>query len=105
MYSIQSLWSAAHHDLDIVFVILVNREYRILKHNMDTYRQRFDANSNQDYPKMNLDMPELDFVTMAQGMGVPGTVISKPEDIVPALQEAFASQGPNLIAINIEGKR
>jgi len=105
MYSIQALWSAAHHKLDIVFVILANREYRILKHNMDTYRQRFEANSNQDYPKMNLDKPELDFVTLAQGMGIPGTTINKPEDIVPTLQDAFARRGPNLIAINIEGKR
>ena len=105
MYSIQALWSAAHHDLDIVFVILANREYRILKHNMDTYRQRFEANSNQDYPKMNLDKPELDFVTLAQGMGIPGTTIDTPEDIVPALQDAFTGRGPKLIAINIEGKR
>ena len=105
MYSIQALWSAAHHDLDIVFVILVNREYRILKHNMDTYRQRFDASSNQDYPEMNLDTPALDFVTMAKGMGVPGTTISDPAEVAPAVKEAFATAGPRLIAINIEGKR
>ena len=30
MYSIQALWTAAHHDLAVVFVILNNREYRIL---------------------------------------------------------------------------
>jgi benzoylformate decarboxylase len=105
MYSIQALWSAAHHQLDIVFVILVNREYRILKHNMDTYRQRFDANSNQDYPEMNLDTPALDFVTMAKGMGLDGREISQPEDVAPALKAAFAAPGPSLIAINIEGKR
>ncbi len=105
MYSIQALWSAAHHELDIVFVILVNREYRILKHNMDTYRQRFDANSNQDYPEMNLDTPALDFVTMAKGMGLDGHEVSKPEDVAPALKAAFASPGPSLIAISIEGKR
>ncbi len=105
MYSIQALWSAAHHNLDIVFVILVNREYRILKHNLDTYRQRFDANSNQDYPKMNLDTPALDFVTMAKGMGVDGTVVSDPEDVGPAMKAAFGAPGPHLIAVNIEGKR
>ena len=37
MYTIQALWTAAHHDLAVVFVILDNREYRILKHNMDAY--------------------------------------------------------------------
>ncbi len=105
MYSIQALWSAAHHDLDIVFVILVNREYRILKHNLDTYRQRFDANSNQDYPQMNLDTPVLDFVTMAKGMGIPGTVVSDPGQLAGAVKAAFSASGPHLIAVNIEGKR
>ncbi len=105
MYSIQALWSATHHELDIVFVILVNREYRILKHNLDTYRQRFDALSNQDYPQMNLDTPALDFVTMAKGMGMPGSVVSDPGKLGPAVKAAFASPGPHLIAVNIEGKR
>ncbi len=105
MYSIQALWSAAHHDLDIVFVILVNREYRILKHNLDTYRQRFDANSNQDYPQMDLNTPALDFVTIASGMGVPGSTISQPDELAAAVKAAFASPGPSLIAVEIEGKR
>ena len=48
MYSIQALWTAAHHDLAVVFVILNNREYRILKHNMDTYRQRFGAKPDRE---------------------------------------------------------
>src|SRR5882757_6878751 len=47
MYSIQALWTAAHHDLPIVFVILANREYRVLKHNIDAYRARFDVKSNK----------------------------------------------------------
>ena len=105
MYSIQALWTAAHHKLDIVFVILVNREYRILKHNLDTYRQRFDANSNQDYPQMDLDTPALDFVTIAKGMGVPGSMISQPGDLAAAIKAAFATTGPRLIAVDIEGKR
>jgi benzoylformate decarboxylase len=105
MYSIQALWTAAHHNLDIVYVILVNREYRILKHNLDTYRQRFDANSNQDYPQMDLDTPALDFVTIAKGMGVPGSAVSQPDDLAPAVRAAFAASGPHLIAVDIEGKR
>jgi hypothetical protein len=92
MYSIQALWSAAHHDLDIVFVILVNREYRILKHNMDTYRQRFDANSNQDYPRMNLENPNMDFVSIAQGMGVPGCVISQPDELAASGRKGYENE-------------
>jgi len=35
MYAIQALWTAAHHRLAIIFVVLANREYRILKHNVE----------------------------------------------------------------------
>ena len=59
MYSIQALWSATHHDLPVIFVVLSNREYRVLKHNIDAYRQRFNAQSNRPYPHMDLLNPTL----------------------------------------------
>ena len=59
MYSIQALWTAAHHDLPIVFVILANREYRVLKHNIDAYRGRFNVESNRGYTHMDLRVPNL----------------------------------------------
>ncbi len=105
MYSIQALWTAAHHKLPIVFAILANREYRVLKHNLDIYRQRFDAASDRPYPHMDLGGPALGFVEMAAGMGVPGVRIDKPDDLAGALAEAFAAGGPRIVEIAIEGKR
>jgi benzoylformate decarboxylase len=105
MYSIQALWSAAHHRLPIVFAILVNREYRVLKHNLDIYRQRFDAPSDKPYPKMDLGGPHLGFVEMAAGMGVPGVRVTKADDVAGAISQAFAAGGPRLVEIEIEGKR
>ncbi len=105
MYSIQALWTAAHHDLAIVFVILANGEYRVLKHNIDAYRQRFDALSNQGYPHMDLAPPELGFVELARGMGVPGRRITKPNELADAVREAFNAGGPRLVEVMIEGKR
>lgn len=105
MYSIQSLWTAAHHQLAIVFVILANREYRVLKHNLDTYRQRFAERANHPYPHMDLMAPELGFVDMARGMGVPGTTVSNPDDVRGAIERAFAAGGPQLVEVVIEGKR
>ena len=72
MYSIQALWTAAHHKLAIVFVILSNRQYRILKHNVDVWRQNFEAGTQHPYQHMDLTGPELDFVHLAAGMGVEG---------------------------------
>ena len=105
MYSIQALWTAAHHDLPIVFVILANREYRVLKHNIDAYRARFDVKSNKPYMHMDLSGPVLGFVDLAKGMGVAGTHVTRAEDIQKAVAAAFKSGKPHLIEIEIEGKR
>ena len=102
MYSIQALWTAAHHDLAVVFVILSNREYRILKHNMDTYRQRFGAKPDRGYPNMDLVSPDLGFVDMARGMGVEGARITKPADLRPALEQAIAARRPFVLDVAIE---
>jgi benzoylformate decarboxylase len=105
MYSIQALWTAAHHDLPVVFVILANREYRVLKHNIDAYRQKFEVKSNKPYQHMDLTGPVMGFVDLARGMGVAGTHVTKAEDIKAAVTAAFASGKPHLIEIEIEGKR
>ena len=105
MYSIQALWTAAHHQLPIVFVILANREYRILKHNLDTYRARFDVRSNKPYAQMDLAGPQLGFVDLARGMGLAGTLVTQADGIRNAVEAAFRSRKPHLIEISIEGKR
>lgn len=105
MYSIQALWTAAHHDLEILFVILSNREYRVLKHNLDTYRKRFDARSARPYPHMDLADPVLGFVEMARGMGVQGKLVKKPEELHRAVQEALSARGPYLLDVEVSGKR
>ena len=79
MYSIQALWTAAHHKLAIVFVVLANRQYRILKHNVDVWRQNFEAGTQHPYQQMDLAGPELDFVHLAAGMGVEGVRVEKAE--------------------------
>ncbi|HKU94431.1 MAG TPA: thiamine pyrophosphate-binding protein [Vineibacter sp.] len=105
MYSIQALWSAAHHKLAIVFVILANREYRVLKHNLDIYRQRFGELMNHPYPHMDLTQPELGFVAMAKGMGVAGTAVTDPDGLRAAIERAIASGEPHVVEVAIEGKR
>ena len=104
MYSIQSLWTAAHCRLPILFVILANREYRILKHNLDIYRQRFGVASNRPYREMDLIDPPLGFVEMAAGMGVAGTHVTEPDELEAAVRGALSSGAPHLIEVAVEGK-
>ena len=104
MYSIQALWSAAHHKLPIVFVILSNREYRVLKHNMDIYRARFNTNSNKPYPEMDLDQPAMNFVDIARGYGLRAEQVTNAADIKPRLAELLAHGEPALLDIVVSGK-
>ncbi len=89
----------------VVFVILDNREYRILKHNMDVYRQRFGVQAERPYAQMDLSKPDLSFVEIARGMGVAGASVTRPGDLGAALAEALGSGGPYLLDVVIEGKR
>ena len=104
MYSVQALWSAAHHDLPVLFVILANAEYRVLKHNLDIYRARYEAQSNRPYPHMDLDGPRIDFASAARSQGVAAERITTPDEIGPAVAKALATQAPYLLEIAIAGK-
>ncbi len=104
MYSITALWSAAYHRLPIAFIILSNREYRILKHNADIYRQRFGIESNRAYAHLDLHEPKLGFVEIAAGMSIAGRSVSEPEELIKAIGDALASGAPRLIDVAIEGK-
>jgi benzoylformate decarboxylase len=105
MYAIQALWTAAHHKLAIVFVVLANREYRILKHNVDVWRQNFEAGTQHPYQNMDITGPALDFVHLAAGMGVEAIRVEKAEDIADTVAKAVAANRPYLVEIAIEGKR
>ncbi len=54
---------------------------------------------------MDLGLPELGFVEMGQGMGVPGRRITDPGEIADAVRDAFRAGGPRLLEVAIEGKR
>jgi benzoylformate decarboxylase len=105
MYAIQALWTAAHHKLAIVFVVLANREYRILKHNVDVWRQNFEASTQHPYQNMDITGPALDFVHLAAGMGVEAVRVEKADEIAAAVAKAVATRRPYLVEIAIEGKR
>jgi benzoylformate decarboxylase len=95
MYSIQALWTAAHLKLPLTYLIPNNRSYRILK-------ERLKARSGQNqFVGMDLRDPEIDFVGLAQSMGVPARRITDPNDIVPALRAAVAGGAPSLLDVSV----
>jgi benzoylformate decarboxylase len=99
LYSIQALWTIAHYKLPVVFVILNNRAYQILKRNMDRYRKFFGVQGTQGYPFMDLTDPEIDYVQLAHGFGVPARRLVEPAEVGPAVEAAFAGGRPCLLEV------
>lgn len=95
MYSIQALWTAAHLKLPITYVIPNNRSYRILKERLISFRK-----TNQ-FIGMDMRDPEIDFVALAQSLGVPATRVSNANDVACALRAVSERQGPSLIDIQV----
>ena len=103
LYTIQALWTAAHRRLALVFLILNNATYRVLKLNMDHYRRMAGLAPDRGYPYLDLDDPRVDFVAAAAGFGVPGRRVEKLEEVVPAVEAAFANGGPYLLDVAVDG--
>lgn len=95
MYGIQALWTAAQQQLPVTYVVIDNGGYRIL-------RERLLARGRtRNFVGMEIAQPALDFVAMAQGLGVAATRIEDPARLRDALQVAIASGRPSLLAVAI----
>ena len=103
LYTIQALWTAAHHRIPVVFLILNNGAYRILKLNMNTYRNMAELEPDRGYPHLDLADPLVDFVTTAAGLGVEGRRVEKIEEVASAVEAAFASGKPYLLDVVVDG--
>ncbi len=96
MYGIQGLWTAAHLKLPITYVIANNRGYRIIKERLVAMQ-----GSNR-FIGMDIRDPEIDFMALAQSMGLHATRVSDPQDLGDALKAALASGRPNLLEVAVD---
>ncbi|WP_116364040.1 acetolactate synthase large subunit [Parahaliea mediterranea] len=97
MYTIQSLWTMARENLDITVLLFNNRKYSILELEF----ARTGARGGKPGPKaassLDIGSPDMDFASMAQGMGVPALVATTAEELNAALARGMAEAGPLLI--------
>jgi benzoylformate decarboxylase len=93
MYSIQAIYSAVQMKLPITFVILNNSRYAALQ----DFAPEFGF--GPDDPVQGTDLPGLDFVSLAAGMGCHGTRVTDAERLHEVLREALASSGPRLVEV------
>ena len=95
MYTIQSLWTMARENLDVTVVLLANRKYAILQ--VEFMRVGAENPGPKAMSMLDLSRPDLDFVQLARGMGVPAVRATDAGAFTNALAESFATPGPYLI--------
>lgn len=93
-YTIQTLWTLAHEQLDVVVLIAANHQYAILRNEL---RRGGAALGERAEALTSLDRPRIDWVTLAQSYGVPATRASTGEELSGQLRAAFGRRGPALI--------
>ena len=101
MYTVQALWTAAHHRARVAFVVCNNRQYRIVKHRLHLFGGA--AARHRRYPGVELDAPAIDFVALARSLGVRARRVEDPEALAETIAEAVGSEGPALVDVAVEG--
>ena len=99
MYTIQSLWTQARENLNVLTIVFANRIYQILRGEFDGVGAGEPGQRALDMLK--IDRPALDWVALAKGMGVPGRTVTTADEFNKALAEGIAEQGPRLIEVQM----
>ena len=92
-YSIQALWTAVQQNAPVITIILQNSDYSALKGFCDF------TQVGRNVPGM--DIPNIDVAQIAQGYGMTALRVERPEDLEPALRQAFSANAPCLISVAV----
>jgi benzoylformate decarboxylase len=93
MYSIQALWSAAQRKLPLTVVVINNAGYGAMRSFSQVMQVR-------NVP--GLDLPGIDFVRIAQGLGCDAVRVTKSSELASALERGLAHHGVNLIEVMVD---
>jgi benzoylformate decarboxylase len=93
MYSIQALWTAAQRRLPLTVVVINNSGYGAMRSFSQVMQVR-------NVP--GLDLPGIDFVAIAQGMGCDAVRVSRSSELTPALKRGLAHDGVSLIEVMVD---
>jgi benzoylformate decarboxylase len=93
MYSIQALWTAAQRKLPLTVVVINNSGYGAMRSFSQVMQVR-------NVP--GLDLPGIDFVKIAEGMGCDAVRVTRSSELAPALQRGLAYDGASLIEVMVD---
>jgi benzoylformate decarboxylase len=93
MYSIQALWTAAKRKLPLTVVVVNNSGYGAMRSFSQVMQVR-------NVP--GLELPDIDFVKIAEGMGCDAVRVSKASELAGALKRGLAHKGTSLIEVMVD---
>ena len=96
MYGIQSLWSAAHYQLPIIYIIANNQSYRIIKERLEAFHK------NTNFVGMDFDKPKIDFLKLANSLGIKSETIDKPKTLDTVFKRVFKYKKPYLLNVMVD---
>ncbi|MFC4336470.1 benzoylformate decarboxylase [Salininema proteolyticum] len=91
-YAVPAFWTARQWDADVVFLVLRNEEYAILK---------WFAQFEETPAVPGLDVGGLDIAAIASGYGIPAVTARSADEVAEAFSEAVGASGPSLIEVPI----
>jgi len=98
LWSIQSLWTAAHYQIPVTFIICANQAYQQVR----LTRKLYGGNSEEKkYLGTDLSDPAVDFCRLAEGFGLTAQRVERSEQIDKILKTAFHLDKPNLVEVKL----
>lgn len=95
MFTVQALWTQAREQLDVLTIILANRSYAVLRAEVDRVGARVEPSLVAGL--LDIGNPDLDWVSLARGLGVEAVRVSDARTLDDCLAGAMRRRGPFLI--------
>ncbi|WP_454624972.1 benzoylformate decarboxylase [Bradyrhizobium cenepequi] len=93
MYSIQALWTAAQRKLPLTVVVINNSGYGAMRSFSQVMQVR-------NVP--GLELPDIDFVKIAEGMGCHAVRVTKAAELAGALTRSLTHDGASLVEVIVD---
>ncbi|MFB8182514.1 benzoylformate decarboxylase [Streptomyces sp. NPDC055966] len=95
-YSVQGIWTAAQHQLPVVYVVMRNQEYSILK----------SFAVLEETPGVpGLDLPGIDIASLARGYGCRTAEVETAEELEKAFNAALHADTTTVIVVSTQPQK
>lgn len=100
LYGIQGLWTAAHYNLGVTFVVPNNAQYQILK--IGARQMALPAAMAGRFVGMDIVEPEVDIIGLATSLGIEAHRLSEPDEISDRVADSLRGDRPRLFEVPLQ---